>query len=43
MIEGPKILRAPREKFPEDPAPIREGVAPLKDTKRTAFYHLSKY
>ncbi|KAI4089508.1 MAG: hypothetical protein LQ344_005334 [Seirophora lacunosa] len=25
------ILRAPREKFPEDPAPVREGVAPLKD------------
>ncbi len=25
------ILRPPREKFPEDPAPIREGVAPLKD------------
>ncbi|RDL41649.1 uncharacterized protein BP5553_01628 [Venustampulla echinocandica] len=28
------ILRAPREKFPEDLAPIREGVAPLKDAKR---------
>ena len=25
------ILRKPREKFPEDPAPVREGVAPLKD------------
>ncbi|KAI9676469.1 MAG: hypothetical protein M1817_000626 [Caeruleum heppii] len=25
------ILREPREKFPEDPAPIREGVAPLKE------------
>ena len=25
------ILRPPRERFPEDPAPIREGVAPLKD------------
>ncbi|KAL9100348.1 MAG: hypothetical protein Q9187_009379 [Circinaria calcarea] len=25
------ILRPPREKFPEDPAPIREGVAPLKE------------
>ena len=25
------ILRQPREKFPEDPAPVREGVAPLKD------------
>lgn len=23
------ILRPPREKFPEDPAPVREGVAPL--------------
>ena len=30
--EPPKsILRQPREKFPEDPAPVREGVAPLKD------------
>ena len=28
------ILRAPREKFPEDPTPIREGVAPLKDAKK---------
>jgi hypothetical protein len=28
------ILRAPREKFPEDPAPIREGVAPMKDAKK---------
>jgi hypothetical protein len=28
------ILRAPREKFPEDPAPLREGVAPLKDAKK---------
>ena len=25
------ILRPPRKKFPEDPAPVREGVAPLKD------------
>ena len=25
------ILRPPREKFPEDTAPIREGIAPLKD------------
>lgn len=25
------ILKAPREKFPEDDNPIREGVAPLKD------------
>ena len=31
--EAPKkgILRPPREKFPEDPMPVREGVAPLKD------------
>jgi len=30
--EPPKsILRQPRVKFPEDPAPVREGVAPLKD------------
>ena len=28
------ILRVPREKFPEDPSPIREGVAPLKDAKK---------
>lgn len=28
------ILRTPREKFPEDPSPIREGVAPLKDAKK---------
>ncbi|KAI1004880.1 hypothetical protein K3495_g3334 [Podosphaera aphanis] len=28
------ILRQPRDKFPEDPAPIREGVAPLKDAKK---------
>lgn len=25
------ILRQPREKFPEDPVPVREGVKPLKD------------
>ena len=25
------ILREPKEKFPEDPAPVREGVAPLKE------------
>lgn len=28
------ILRKPREQFPEDPSPIREGVAPLKDAKK---------
>lgn len=28
------ILRPPREKFPEDANPIREGVAPLKDSKK---------
>ena len=28
------ILRQPREKFPEDPTPIREGVFPLKDAKK---------
>lgn len=27
------ILRKPTEKFPEDPNPIREGVAPLKDVR----------
>ena len=26
------ILRPPTQKFPEDPAPIREGVAPLKNS-----------
>jgi zinc finger CCCH domain-containing protein 13 len=29
------ILRKPTEKFPEDPNPIREGVAPLKDAKKS--------
>jgi hypothetical protein len=29
------ILRKPTEKFPEDPNPIREGVAPLKDAKNS--------
>ncbi|KAI9657317.1 MAG: hypothetical protein M1821_002997 [Bathelium mastoideum] len=28
------ILRKPTEKFPEDPNPIREGVAPLKDASK---------
>ncbi|KAI9709994.1 MAG: hypothetical protein M1820_003072 [Bogoriella megaspora] len=28
------ILRKPTSKFPEDPNPIREGVAPLKDAKQ---------
>ncbi|CRG87723.1 hypothetical protein PISL3812_04743 [Talaromyces islandicus] len=28
------ILKAPREKFPEDENPIREGVAPLKDAHK---------
>ncbi|KAK8176398.1 hypothetical protein BC567DRAFT_89299 [Phyllosticta citribraziliensis] len=33
--EKPKgILRKPTEKFPEDPNPIREGVAPMKDAKK---------
>lgn len=33
-LRKPKgILRPPREKFPEPPEPIREGVAPLKDAK----------
>lgn len=27
------ILRQPTQKFPEDPNPIREGVAPLRDSK----------
>jgi hypothetical protein len=30
-IKPKGILRPPREKFPEDPAPVREGVAPLKE------------
>lgn len=25
------ILRQPKERFPEDPTPVREGVAPMKD------------
>jgi hypothetical protein len=28
------ILKPGRQKWPEDPTPIREGVAPLKDAKR---------
>lgn len=28
------ILKPPTESFPEDPSPIREGVAPLKDGKK---------
>lgn len=28
------ILKQPTQKFPEDPNPIREGVAPLKDAKK---------
>ncbi|KAK8209031.1 hypothetical protein M8818_003995 [Zalaria obscura] len=28
------ILRKPTQKFPEDPNPIREGVAPLKDVTK---------
>ena len=28
------ILREPRPKFPEDPTPLREGVAPLKDARK---------
>ena len=28
------ILKAPRDKFPEEPNPIREGVAPLKDAHK---------
>ncbi|RKF71593.1 zinc finger protein DHHC domain containing protein [Golovinomyces cichoracearum] len=31
------ILRQPREKFPEDPVPMREGVAPLKDAKKNGI------
>ena len=31
------ILRPPREKFPEDPTPIREGVAPLKDAGKSGI------
>jgi hypothetical protein len=27
------ILKPPKEKFPEEPNPIREGVAPLKNTE----------
>lgn len=28
------ILKQPREKFPEEPNPVREGVAPLKDAHK---------
>ncbi|KAJ5397559.1 hypothetical protein N7509_005672 [Penicillium cosmopolitanum] len=28
------ILKAPRQSFPEEPNPIREGVAPLKDANK---------
>ncbi|PYH98503.1 hypothetical protein BO71DRAFT_395284 [Aspergillus ellipticus CBS 707.79] len=28
------ILKAPRERFPEEPNPVREGVAPLKDAHK---------
>lgn len=28
------ILKAPREAFPEEPNPVREGVAPLKDANK---------
>ncbi|KAI9045319.1 uncharacterized protein KD926_008745 [Aspergillus affinis] len=28
------ILKAPKEKFPEEPNPVREGVAPLKDAHK---------
>lgn len=31
------ILKAPRDKFPEDENPIREGVAPLKDAQRNGI------
>jgi hypothetical protein len=33
LVEPAKgILKPPKEKFPEEPNPIREGVAPLKNT-----------
>lgn len=32
VVEGPRgILRQPRVQFPEDPNPLREGIAPPKD------------
>ncbi|KAJ5099432.1 hypothetical protein N7532_006433 [Penicillium argentinense] len=34
-VAAPKgILKPPRESFPEEPNPIREGVAPLKDANK---------
>lgn len=30
------ILKRPTAKFPEDPNPIREGVAPLKDVSASS-------
>jgi len=35
------ILKRPTPKFPEDPNPIREGVAPLKDVSLTHFKTLN--
>lgn len=32
-----RAFYAPRERFPEDPAPIREGVAPLKDAGKSGI------
>ncbi|KAL1296680.1 hypothetical protein AAFC00_000157 [Neodothiora populina] len=37
------ILRRPTEKFPEDPNPIREGVAPLKDAKDKDIPHDARW
>jgi hypothetical protein len=35
VTTGPRgILKPPTEKFPDDPNPIREGVAPLKDARK---------
>lgn len=35
-VEAPprSILKAPRQAFPEEPNPVREGVAPLKDATK---------
>lgn len=35
-VEAPPkgILKPPRDKFPEEPNPVREGVAPLKDAHK---------
>ncbi|KAL3428499.1 hypothetical protein PVAG01_02008 [Phlyctema vagabunda] len=37
------ILRQPRDKFPEDPVPIREGVAALKDARNDSIPPMARW